>query len=838
MVLSENKGKENRLLQIFIEEKDSLLYHFYVEQRCNPLPFDETDFTVDARQQEVRLHLPTKETPYFQAPAWIDVKREKEDDYILAISENNTSIARTDTIFITDADSLETRPLLVFQHPRGNDFTTQSSLAKDEKISVSHGDCSSEHPGSEINLSFDGNLESNYHSAWDNSAHDYFPITLTYHFSQPEDIDYFIYIPRLDGGNGIYRQTSLFVQREGSDTFEHLMDYDFQGRPGSHHVRFKEQQKDVVAFRILVYSGTGGGQGLASCAEMEFYRDASYDKGYQNLFTDASCSQLRKSVTTAKIRRCKEPFFRDLAMWLKKGNRPNEFRVQHYKAWSKPETTAQANGCNPVGKLDNPTGIAAIKGEPLVLLVDCGQADNIRLGIQRLSTPKGKDGFGTMEYPLHQGVNVICPQKDGLCYIIYQVDAPQEAPDAKIHIIGGHVNGYFDVEKHLHADGSSRWKELLEKAGDQYFDVVSPHVHLTFNTSSLRKHVADIVPLLQAYDTMVVHEQEFQGFRKYNRMLTNRVYFYSSRATYGAAWARPYGIGYNEEFLVNLLDVNKFKTTECWGPAHELGHMLQIRPSFLWKSMMEVSNNILSMEIQRLWGNPSRLLEEQLEEGAFHDIYERAMNKSFVHRPPYINAGDWFDRLVPLWQLRLYLMEVRGQTDFYEDLYERCIRMNEATYSHGQWQLAFVYNCCVAANMDLRPFFEKWGWLIPTTQVVNDYGTDTFSVTQQDVDTLNKNIDSLRLPCLTDAVEYLTDRTLSLYQQSEPTIPGVAKVSDEGVVQIKGSQGIVAFEVFNEDTLIGVSHHTTFKLPAIQTADIGKLKIIAVSPDGERMKCE
>lgn len=57
-----------------------------------------------------------------------------------------------------------------------------------------------------------------------------------------------------------------------------------------------KQQKDVVAFRILVYSGTGGGQGLASCAEMEFYRDASYDKDYLKLFTDASCSQLRKTL--------------------------------------------------------------------------------------------------------------------------------------------------------------------------------------------------------------------------------------------------------------------------------------------------------------------------------------------------------------------------------------------------------------------------------------------------------------------------------------------------------------------------------------------------------------
>ncbi len=836
VVLSENKGKENRLLQIHIEEKDSLLHDLYVEQRYNPLPFEEIDFTVGAPQQEIQLNIPTKETPRFRTPAWIEVKEREQSDYVFSISANNTSIARTDTIFITDADSLETRPLLIFQHPDNNDFTTTSTLAKDEKLSISHGECSSEHPGTGIELSFDGNLESNYHSAWDNTANDYFPITLTYHFSQPEEIDYFIYIPRLDGGNGIYKKTSIFVQRKGNNAFEHLMDYDFKGRPGNHHVRLKEQQKDVVAFRILVYSGTGGGQGLASCAEMEFYRDASYDKDYLKLFTDASCSQLRKRVTRGQISKCQTPFFRDLAMWMKEGNQPNEFRVQYYKAWGKPETIAQANGCNPVGKWDNPTGISAIKGEPLVLLVDCAQADSIRLGIQHLSAPKGKDGFGGMEYPLHEGINVIYPQKDGLCYIIYQTDVPQEAPDAKIHIIGGHTNGYFDIEKHLYADGSSRWRELLEKAGDQYFDVVSPYVHFTFNTSLLRKHVADIVPLLEAYDTMVRHEQEFQGFRKYNRMLANRVYFYSSRATYGVAWAKPYAIGYNEEFMINLLDANRFKTTECWGPAHELGHMLQIRPSFLWKGITEVSNNILSMEIQRLWGNPSRLQEKLPESETYQDIYERAMNNSFVHRPPYANVGDWFDRLVPLWQLRLYLMEVHGQTDFYKDLYERCIQMNKATYSHGQWQLAFVYNCCITANTDLRPFFEKWGWLTPTEQIVNDYGTDTLSVTQRDIETLNEEISSLHLPLLTDAVEFLTDKNLHLYQHPQTPMTGNVLYNNEGTIHITDSQGIVAFEVFNENTLVGVSHNTIFKLPTNQSYDFDKLRVIAVLPNGKRIE--
>lgn len=184
------------------------------------------------------------------------------------------------------------------------------------------------------------------------------------------------------------------------------------------------------------------------------------------------------------------------------------------------------------------------------------------------------------------------------------------------------------------------------------------------------------------------------------------------------------------------------------------------------------------------------------------------------------------------------MMEICGQTDFYKDLYERCIQMNDAPYSHGQWQLAFVYNCCVAAHKDLRPFFRKWGWLTPVEMEIHDYGTDTLSIKQHDIDILNRKIDALYLPNLTAAVEYITDENLSLYQKDETFISGKFLIDDKMQIQIKDSQGAVAFEVYNGNTLIGVSHHDTFKLSLPPTTVTEKLKVMAVLPDGRRIKCE
>lgn len=97
------------------------------------------------------------------------------------------------------------------------------------------------------------------------------------------------------------------------------------------------------------------------------------------------------------------------------------------------------------------------------------------------------------------------------------------------------------------------------------------------------------------------------------------------------------------------------------------------------------------------------------------DTYERAMNVAFVQQKPFAYLTDWFDQVVPFWQLRLYMMDVCGKADFYKDVYEASIQAgHEKQLSSGEWQLEFVYNCCVAAKTDLRPFFSKWGYMTPT----------------------------------------------------------------------------------------------------------------------------
>ena len=95
------------------------------------------------------------------------------------------------------------------------------------------------------------------------------------------------------------------------------------------------------------------------------------------------------------------------------------------------------------------------------------------------------------------------------------------------------------------------------------------------------------------------------------------------------------------------------------------------------------------MEIQRLWGNPSRLHTESRSTNGYNDIYEQAMNVAFVQKRPFAYLSDWFDQLVPFWQLRLYVMDICGKSDFYKDVYEasRLLNAQGTHLTSGQLQL-------------------------------------------------------------------------------------------------------------------------------------------------------
>ncbi|MDR0733108.1 MAG: M60 family metallopeptidase [Dysgonamonadaceae bacterium] len=630
------------------------------------------------------------------------------------------------------------------------------SIPDDKPIRPARATASEAQSNEGITRAYDGNLATIYHSRWSGTS---FPVTLSFMFSASvSQIDYLVYYPRTEGSNGNFKQFELWYSLRGDGLpLIKYGDFDFEGRGLPSQLRFDTPLLNPDTIRFVVKSGENN---FVSCAEMEFYQaDTSLDLSFlTDIFADPACSELNPDVTAANIATIPNTFFRKLASDLLNGNYDREFRVQEYRAWEHPDRKAALNKTAAYSLRDNPAGIYVSQGECLMVLVGDTREQRISLLTQNLSS----GGWDTQKtYPLQQGLNKIRIIADGLVYVQYYDDRGNAAPKIKINFVTGAVNGYFDSRKHQAAD----WQRLLDKAVAADFDVLGEFVHLTFPVSAFKK-LTDGKAYINNWDQLMIYEHEFMGLYKYlAHQFQNRMYChadYNPEAAY--MYATSYRTGYSHGTWNELIAQNWHRASVVWGPAHEVGHINQVRPDMKWLGMAEVTNNIYSLHVQTSFGNASRLETDNVYSQAF----ARA-SSGVAHQ----DLGSVWYQLAPFWQLKLYLSDVLGKksgyeylADFYKDLFHYfMITSNQvAPSTDGDYQLNFVRKACDVAQLDLTEFFEFWGFLTPVNKEVDDYGSGRFIVTQTQIDALKTEIAAKKYPKPPRDFTRITDSNKNSYK--------------------------------------------------------------------------
>lgn len=684
-------------------------------------------------------------------------------------------------------------------------------IKDDIKISISRGEATSyQNENSSIEKSFDGDFQTHYHSKWDNSAENYFPITLTYYFDDPQEIDYFIYTPRQDSSkNGNFKETEIHYKQSGKE-FVKLLDKDFKGAATASRISFDKSLKEVTAVKFIIKSGAGDRQGFAACAEMEFFKKNNNDFDLLSLFTDTSCSELKEGIGAKEINKCSNPFFKNIANHLYQGSYPKEFRIDTFEAYPHPDVQSSTHKTNPYSLLDNATGIYVRKGDILVTLVGGTNDQDLSLCILNLDVPGG-DGFNSKQiYALNEGINKIKAREKGLVYVLYHTESIEQAKAAKpinIHFATGKVNGYFNSTKHK----PEKYNELINKADYKYFDLIGEYAHLTFPTIRFLDHTPNGKALIDAYDKIVQSEMELMGLFKYDKVFLNRMYFNVIYTSY--MYATAYHTAYNNSTLGELCDVSKLTSSSCWGPAHEVGHCNQTRPGLKWQGTTEVTNNIMSEYIQTtVFKQPSRIQDENM--GQFYiNRYSKAWSSIIAAKAPHAyfssineeNGSDVFCKLVPFWQLELYFGRVLGRTPlqqadkggFYPDVYEM-VRTNENLKGAGNQQLEFVYTASKIAGYNLLDFFTKWGFLTPVDVEIDDYGKARMQITQAQIDATIKRVEALGLPKLDIALEYISDNTWELFKSKPAIEKGIATIADNKLT-MSNWKNVLTYEITDKN---------------------------------------
>lgn len=602
--------------------------------------------------------------------------------------------------------------------------SSSGSVADDILLPAISASTNSEEDKEEIEKSLDGNFETIYHSKWDGSVD--FPIELIYNFQDISSMDYIIYHPRQEGTNGNFKELEVWYATETSP-LQKYGDFDFKGSSVASRITFTPAIEKPTQIKFVVKSGEGdNGKGYASCAEMEFYRVNPDSFDYTTIFADAACTSIKSNLTRSDLEKISNVFFKELALEIFDKKYDSEFRIQEYKVYQHPSVMAGKNKTNPYSLRDNPTGIYVKQDEELIVFADDLKGQNVSLLAQDLTY-----GFGGTSYPLVKGQNKFkINGTGGLLYVMYHTTNATESP-VKLHIATGTVNGYFDSQKHNQND----WSRLLNAASFKDFDVLGKYAHLTFTTDKFRAKTPDGKALIDVYDKIVELQWDFMGLFKYNKTFKNRMYYHVVGGD-SYMYATDYRTAYHQNTLDELCDANLLATTAIWGPAHEVGHCNQTRPGLKWIGMTEVTNNIYSLYVQTALGNTSRIMD-----GAYEKAVKAIVDTNVAHNSDI----DVFYKLVPFWQLKLYMHDALGKTDFYKDLFEK-IRVSPNPQNEGLCQLQFVRFACEAANLDLTEFFHQWGFLTPINRMIDDYAKAQFTITQSQIEQLKAEIAAKNYP--------------------------------------------------------------------------------------------
>lgn len=653
-----------------------------------------------------------------------------------------------------------------------------------------------------------------YHSPW--STPNYYPVDLEFVLKgSPEFLDFIQLVPREGNGNGTIHDAELFIQCEGKE-------YESYGRKtsGGSILIFDVRQKikNPRKVKVRVYEGTGG---FVSLSEIQCYQETRPYDEYMKYFANELCTELKPEYDRAALEGIGNEFFRNLALSLYDRKYDLQNRLFDIQTYPNPAVQAKENGTACYGFLDNATGVYVDWNENVVIFVGETKTDMVA----RIVNPM-KTFTPVQEVALHRGINVFTAKEKGLLYIVYQ---SEEKSSTQIHIPSGTVNGVFDISKHK----AEEWAGILDKTTFTHLDILGKYTHLIFTTSDLRAYTPDGMALAHAFDSIVWLEQDFTGLIKYknergeSRLNKTRLCVMALK-TETLMFATDFYTGYTLGSIPDICNVESLLSGGIWGPAHELGHVNQLRPGFKWGSyttegdMTEVSNNVYAMYVQSNFGNPSRL-EEQ-------DDYHTAFNLFFINKQDYGTGTQYvnvFSRLVPMWQLQLYFANALGYQDFYKDLHETIRQDDYSAWKNASVEQVkycmnrFVEHVSDVAQVNMVKFFNDWG----------------FHLTEETM----AAIEAKGYAQPKHEIRYISDSNTELYKSNAKLEAGSANISvikPDITVYIKDDcKNAVAFEVYNASDLstpIYITPHRKFTFMTLSE----EIVIKAVGADGTRTEVQ
>ncbi|RTZ46468.1 hypothetical protein EJ377_19885 [Chryseobacterium arthrosphaerae] len=381
---------------------------------------------------------------------------------------------------------------------------------------------SSFQPGYDIDKSFDGDLNTLYHSNWSTTS---FPVSLIYEFNGQTPINYLKYIPRQDGNvNGNFGNIKISYNTVSNSNYTEISTLNFE-QTGVSKTAYFPSAITPLHIKIEVLDGKNN---FASCAELQFFQTDPNTpdlSAYSAIFSDPLFSTLKPSVTQQDINAIASPFMKGLAQCLFNNTYTKKYRVQNFTAYKKNESINTQYKIGNYNAYENPAGIVFQPNTTVVIFAnDISSASNkVYLKIRDFATEGGTSQVSPENsYELKNGFNLLKITNGGLGYISYYTDDTAAAP-ISLNITAGIVNGIYKK-----GTASPEWTEMLTNDVYPKVDMQGYYTGLVMDKSAVTNfHYDSPQPLVDKYDMIVKSERELMGFFKYNKNVKNRQLMYT-----------------------------------------------------------------------------------------------------------------------------------------------------------------------------------------------------------------------------------------------------------------------------------------------------------------------
>lgn len=585
--------------------------------------------------------------------------------------------------------------------------------------------------------------------------------SITFTFDEAKDMDYLIWVPRLDGN---YRKSfesySITVWTEqdpidGSGRTIVSSSKGFTQGPGQSYFVFPfPKQENVVKIKVSTAQWAGSPTNM-NASEVAFYEYNDIADRVGRLFANDSRTELASGVYEQQILDLKaevadvegyvvdkEILERelDIAMSLLKGNTENLGYIKEDIYSINPSADNQNYGI----AINNwqPLGFVGRAGEKVTIYADIPAGETVSLVATQFF--EQADSLNASPITLRSGRNVIeIPKigsvntdRGGSLYVTYNGD---NADQIKLQVIGGYkiptleLRDFYTVVKE--AGGEEKIKAQIKTfiqeleayvqtlKGNLIYqnlnqsEISLPNVLLSLpadkilegikqNTNSIDEQVEKMYQNILAWEEFmsVMHKTYGIDDTQNGGLQTRHNIRYMKMFGKAFMYASGNHIGIGYESVAPLMNGKPTSTLKEGQQENSLfgwgiAHEVGHVMDRLGKA--EVTNNIFSLMGQTYDGK-TNILTSRLEKSG---VYEKAFAKVSVGAEGVPN--DLFTHLAMYWQLHLAYDDGDNPVNFYNQIYKTY--RTDATLNAFKDMDKFAVASSKIAEKDLTEFFTRWG---------------------------------------------------------------------------------------------------------------------------------